>query len=433
MSQETNGDLPVEPTAVDATSPASPAVNASAVAPTAQNSAGLLGQTPHRLGGSKLRINWNELAVTAASFVLAFIVGAILMVVSDTAILDKFRYFFNRPGDALGASWDKISTAYGALISGAVGSWQAITQTTAQAAPLICAGLGIGLTFRAGLFNIGGQGQAIMGAMVGAWVGFNFHSLPLFIHLPFAVLSGMLAGAVWASVVGLLKAKAGAHEVIVSIMMNYIGAGLLAFALTSTAFQRPGRSDPISPAVDWSATFPRLAGSQLHAGFLLALVAAFVVWWIIERTKLGFQLRAVGANPDASGTAGMSIAVVTVITMALSGALTGLAGVQTALAPMSGSTPTPLSAGLVGTIGFDAITVALLGRSKPLGIVFAGLLFGALHSGGLHMETAGTPVDLTTVLQALVVLFIGAPMLVRSILPFLKRRKRQVVKSEAVA
>ena len=156
---------------------------------------------------------------------------------------------------------------------------------------------------------------------------------------------------------------------------------------------------------------------------MLALVAAFVVWVIIERTPLGFHIRAVGSNPSASATAGMSVANTTMVTMALSGALAGLAGVQVALGPMSGATPTPLTAGLVGSIGFDAITVALLGRSRPLGTVFAGLLFGALHAGGLVMQGTGTPKELTTVLQALVVMFVATPMLVRTLLPFLKARR----------
>ncbi|MGA4509029.1 ABC transporter permease [Propionibacteriaceae bacterium G1746] len=376
----------------------------------------------------KRRIPWSDVWVTLAAFVLAFIVGAILMVVSDPDILDKYKYFFARPGDALGASWDKVWGAYSELVKGAFGGIGAISSTTAQAAPLICAGLGIGLAFRAGLFNIGGQGQAVLGAIASAWVGFTVKGLPLPLHLPLAILAGLAAGALWGGFVGLLKARTGAHEVIVTIMMNYIATGTLAWLLTTTAFQRPGRADPIAPVVEWSATFPRLEGTQFHLGFVLALVAAFVVWWIMERTKLGFEIRAVGANPNASATAGMSVANITFITMALSGALAGLAGVQAALGPISAATPTPLTAGLVGSIGFDAITVALLGRSRPLGIVLAGLLFGAMKAGGLRMQSiAQTPLDLTYVLQALIVLFVAAPLLVRTLLPFLKQRTKKTV------
>jgi general nucleoside transport system permease protein len=370
---------------------------------------------------------WSDVVTTLAAFVLAFLVGALLMIVSDTEVRSKFAYFFARPSDALSASWEKVSTAYGALVTGALGGYGPISETTAQAAPLICAGLGVGLAFRAGLFNIGAQGQAIMGAIFAAYAGFSWH-LPPVIHLAVAILAGLIAGGVWGGIVGWLKARSGAHEVIVTIMMNYIAAGLLAYALTTPAFQRPGRIDPISPIVDWNATFPRLQGGQLHLGFVLALLAAAFVWWVLDRSTTGFAIRAVGANPHAAATAGMSVAQTTVITMVLAGALAGLAGVQAALGPTASGLPVPLSAGIVGSIGFDAITVALLGRSRPLGIVLAGLLFGALHAGGLAMQSiAQTPLTLTTVLQALIVLFVAAPALIHRILPFVKTRKARAL------
>jgi len=384
---------------------------------------------PTRPTGGRPRRNlpWFDVLTTAAAFVLAFLVGAVLMVVSDTEVRSKFSYFFARPSDALVASWDKVGGAYAALIRGAVGGYGPLTETAAQAAPLICAGLGVGLAFRAGLFNIGGQGQAICGATLAAYVGFSWH-LPPGLHLLVAIAAGILGGAVWGGIVGWLKARAGAHEVIVTIMLNYIAAGLLAYLLTTGAFQRPGRTDPISPVVDWNATMPRLEGGQLHLGFGIALVAAVVVWWVLDRSTIGFAIRAVGANPHAAATAGMSVARTTIITMSLAGALAGLAGVQAALGPTAAGTPVPLSQGIVGSIGFDAITVALLGRSKPLGTVLAGLLFGALHAGGLAMQSvAQTPLTLTTVLQALIVLFVAAPALVTTIVPFVKARKAQPV------
>jgi len=376
--------------------------------------------TRSRTKQPRRQIPWTDVITTVAAIVLAFIVGAILMIVSDTEVRSTYAYFFARPSDALTASWDKVSSAYGALISGSLGSWQAITETTAQSAPLICAGLGVGLAFRAGLFNIGAQGQAIWGAILAAYVGFTLH-LPPVLHLVTAILAGLVGGGIWGGIVGWLKARTGAHEVIVTIMMNYIAAGLLAYFLTTAAFQRPGRTDPISPIIDWNATFPRLAGSQLHLGFVVALVAAAVVWWILDRSTIGFAIKAVGANPHAAATAGMSVGTTTIITMTLAGALAGLAGVQAALGPSASGVPVPLSAGLVGSIGFDAITVALLGRSKPLGTVLAGLLFGALHAGGLAMQSvAQTPLTLTTVLQALIVLFVAAPARINRILPFVK-------------
>ncbi|MVA76411.1 ABC transporter permease [Auraticoccus sp. F435] len=368
-------------------------------------------------------VPWRDVLITLLAFVLAFVVGAVLMVVSDAEVSSQFAYLFTAPSLALGASWDKVSSAYAALFAGSLGGIGPITETTAQAAPLICAGLGVGLAFRAGLFNIGAQGQAVVGAMVAAWIGFSWH-LPPGLHLLVALAGGVLAGALWAGIAGVLKARAGAHEVIVTIMLNYVATGLLAFALTTTAFQRPGRTDPISPVVDWNATMPRLEGTRLHLGFLIALLAAAAVWFLMERTTSGFRVKAVGLNPDASRTAGMSVPSTTVLAMLLAGGLAGLAGVQAALGPTVAGTPTPLSAGLVGSIGFDAITVALLGRSRPVGTVLAGLLFGALHAGGLAMQSqAGTSAELTTVLQALIVLFVAAPALVTTVVPFLRARR----------
>ncbi len=365
---------------------------------------------------------WREWAITVAAVVLALIVGAILMVVADPQVSGNFAYLFTAPGLALGGAWAKVSGAYTALALGAVGSPQAIALATSKAAPLICAGLGVGLSFRAGLFNIGAQGQAIWGSILAAWVGFSLE-LPYGLHLVVAIVAGVLGGAVWGGIVGWLKAKTGAHEVIVTIMMNYIAAGMLAWLLTLPSFLQPGRVDPISPPIHPTAALPGFFG-QLHLGFVLALGAAAVVWWLLERSTTGFAIRAVGLNPNAAATAGMSVASTTAITLTLAGALAGLAGVQYALGPSANGSAVPLTLGLVGTVGFDAITVALLGRSRPLGIVFAGLLFGGLDAGGLAMQSmVQTPLTLTMVLQAVVVLFVAAPSLVTTLVPFLKQRR----------
>ena len=368
---------------------------------------------------------WRDWSVTLAAIVLALLVGAILMIAADVEVSGNLAYLFTAPQLALGGAWAKVSSAYSALLVGAVGSPNALAQTTAQAAPLICAGLGVGLAFRAGLFNIGAQGQAIWGAIVAAYIGFAVQ-LPFGLHLVVAILGGLIAGSIWGGIVGWLKAQTGAHEVIVTIMMNYLAAGLLAWLLTTGPFMRPGRSDPISPEVHSTAIMPAFYG-QFHLGFLLALAAAAAVWWLLDRSTTGFAIRAVGANPHAAATAGMSVARTTVITMVLSGALAGLAGVQAALGPSANGVPVPLTVGLVGTIGFDAITVALLGRSKPVGIVLAGLLFGGLNAGGLAMQSiAQTPLTLTTVLQALIVLFVAAPKLVTTLVPLLKEPRKPV-------
>ncbi len=358
-------------------------------------------------------------AITAGSIVLALLVGAVLMVVSDPDVIGLYAYLFTAPALPLGATWAKVAGAYSALLVGAVGSPTALAATAWHAAPLICAGLGVGLGFRAGLFNIGAQGQAIWGAIAAAYVGFAFH-LPPVIHLVVAVGFGLLSGAIWGGIVGFRKAQTGAHEVSVTIMLNYVALLSLTWLRSTPAFLRPGRIDPIAPVIDPTAAFP-IIFKQLNVGFLVALLAAAAVWWLLDRSTLGFQIRAVGSNPAAAGTAGMNVANVTMVTMALSGMLCGLAGVQYALGPGPDLVATPLSIGLVGTVGFDAITVALLGRSKPLGIVLAGLLFGGLHSGGGVMQSvADTPLTLSIVLQALIVLFVAAPALVGALLPKVK-------------
>lgn len=372
------------------------------------------------------RPEWvTTLIITVASLILAFLVSAVVMVVSDAEVAATWTYFFAQPGDALSASWDKISSTLYAMYVGSMGSWVAITNTTAEAAPLICAGLGVAVAFRAGLFNIGAQGQAMVGALSGAFVGFTVTGLPLAIHLPLVILVGLLAGAVWGAIVGVLKARTGAHEVIVTIMMNYIAANLLAFFMLQKAFQAPGRADPISPVLEWSATMPRIADTRLHLGFLLALLAAVLVWWLLDRTKFGIHLKAVGLNPHAAATAGASVSTVTILTMGLAGGLAGLAGVQVVTAPeLLTGFPPQMTGTIIGTLGFDAITVALLGRSRPLGVVLAGLLFGALKASRRTMVTmADTPDKLTDLIQALIVLFVAAPAFVAWLLPFLRERK----------
>jgi len=372
------------------------------------------------------RPEWvTTLIITVASLILAFLVSAVVMVVSDAEVAATWTYFFAQPGDALSASWDKISSTLYAMYVGSLGSWVAITNTTAEAAPLICAGLGVAVAFRAGLFNIGAQGQAMVGALSGAFVGFTVTGLPLAIHLPLVILVGLLAGAVWGAIVGVLKARTGAHEVIVTIMMNYIAANLLAFFMLQKAFQAPGRADPISPVLEWSATMPRIADTRLHLGFLLALLAAVLVWWLLDRTKFGIHLKAVGLNPHAAATAGASVSTVTILTMGLAGGLAGLAGVQVVTAPeLLTGFPPQMTGTIIGTLGFDAITVALLGRSRPLGVVLAGLLFGALKASRRTMVTmADTPDKLTDLIQALIVLFVAAPAFVAWLLPFLRERK----------
>jgi general nucleoside transport system permease protein len=367
--------------------------------------------------------------VTLLAFVVAIVVGGILIALSDADVRGAMGYFFAAPADFFSFSWYAIRDAYSALFQGAIvnfGSISAaangtgttsavfrpISETIVTATPLICAGLSVSLAFRSGLFNIGGEGQVVAGAIASAYVGFAWH-LPVFLHLVVAIAAGIAGGAAWGLIPGFLKARTGAHEVITTIMLNYVAGYLLLYLLSTHAIQRPNRSDAISREVDGSARLPHLAGAQLrvHFGIFLALAAAAAVAWLLSRSTLGFRLRAVGSNPDAARTAGMNVERTYMLAMVLAGALAGLAGVNQSL-----GTSYTLTPGISANIGFDAITVALLGRASPWGTVLAGLLFGALRAGGVQMQAqTGTPIDVVTVIQALVVIFIAAPPLIRAI------------------
>jgi general nucleoside transport system permease protein len=312
-----------------------------------------------------------------------------------------------------------IGRSYVALLTGSLGSVNAVSETLTAAAPLILSGLGVALGFRAGMFNIGAEGQVLIGGMAAVIVGFAFGGLPAWIHLPLALIAGIVAGGFYASIAGWLRAATGAHEVISTIMLNMIAFRLVDYLLRSPAIQRPGRADPISRSVLESAELPRLLGFldpnlRLHAGILLALVAVFATQWLLFRAKLGFEFRASGENPDAARYAGIRSGLIIVLVMALAGALSGLAGANQVLGVLGRASP-----GFSSGIGFDAIAVALLGRSHPYGVLLAGLLFGALEAGGRQMQvSAGVSIDLIGIIQALIIVFIAAPLLVRAAFPW---------------
>jgi simple sugar transport system permease protein len=348
------------------------------------------------------------LKVTIASIVLALAIGAVLIIVSTPSVVSAMGYFTSYPGDTFSRAGDAVGSSYWAMLDGSLGSWDAVTNTLTQAAPLICAGLGVTLAFRAGLFNIGGQGQLLLGAAFAGFVGFHF-DLPPGIHLIAALLAGLVGGAIWGGIAGYLKAQTGAHEVITTIMLNYTGMLFLSWLLSLKAFEQTNVANRISPLVDDDAAFPHIFG--VHVGVLLAGVAAIAVWWVLNRTTIGFSMRAVGTNADGARTAGMNVKTNYTMAMVFAGLLAGLAGVQQVLGDH-----VQLSTSFGGTVGFDAITVSLLGRATPLGTVLAGLLFGALSAGGTQMQAdAGTSVALTQILSALIVLFVAAPMLVKAI------------------
>lgn len=367
------------------------------------------------------RIAGGGIGLSIGAALAAFFVGGILIAFTDPETQAASKYFFARPMDTISAAWSATFDAYLALLQGAVYNpngrnfaqqIRPITETLTVATPLIFAGLAVALSFRAGLFNIGAQGQVILGAIVSGWVALNA-GLPLAAMIPLILISGLLGGAIWGGIIGVLKAKTGAHEVILSIMMNYIAANLLVYLLKTPVLQAEGSSNPISESLDKNAIFPLLIGQpfRLHLGFLVALAAVAFVAWLLNRSTIGFRLRAVGANPNAARTAGISVASGYIIVMAISGALAGLAG-----ATQVAGTEKVITPGIAASLGFDAITVALLGRSKPLGTFFAALLFGAFRAGGVSMQVnTGTAIDIVLVLQALIVLFIAAPPLVRAL------------------
>ena len=365
--------------------------------------------------------------LTILAIATAVVLGGLLIAFSDTTVLSAWSRFFSNPGNAIALTWDSASAAYAAMFEGAIfnphtvsasfhgGSVGAIfyplSQTASDATPLILTGLAVAVAFRAGLFNIGAAGQWVGGAIVATYLGFGV-SLPPVVHVLVCLIGGFVGGAVIGWVVGELKARTGAHEVIVTIMLNYIMYNLLAFLLgTPTALQEPGQANLISPNLAANARLPHVGGPppQVDAGFLVGLAAAAAVWWLLARSTVGFQFRTVGANPRAARTAGMNVERSWVLVMLLAGGLAGLAGAVVIQGPLQN-----LTFNSYGTYGFDGITVALLGRARPFGVVLAALLFGALHAGGTTMEAATqVPSAIVQVLQGLIVLFVAAPPLIR--------------------
>jgi ABC-type uncharacterized transport system permease subunit len=368
----------------------------------------------------------NTAAIVVLAFFSSLVVGAVLIVAADAPTRTAMGYFFQSPGDTFSRGWRAIAAAYVALFQGSVfnsnslysnsgiGVFYPICQTLSYATPLIFGGLAVAVAFRAGLFNIGAQGQIIAGAICSGYVGFHW-SLPPVIHLVVALAAGVIGGMVWGGLAGVLKARAGAHEVISTIMLNYIAVYLIGYLLTVKGFKRPNSIQPQSSPIHGTARLPYLFGAkqQVNLALVLALLAAFGCWWLLTRSTLGFRLRAVGANAFAARTAGISVARSYVTVMVISGALAGLAGCTQILGANAGS---GLNGQIDGGFGFDAITVALLGFASPGGVVAAGLLFGAFHAGGVQLlATTSTPQDVSNIMQYVIVLFIAAPGLIRLI------------------
>ncbi len=378
---------------------------------------------------------------TVLAILLALVVGGILIASTNEDVQKASGYFFARPGDTLAAAWNAVYNGYEALFRGAIfnargadfaAQIRPLTNTLGFAAPLIAAGLGVALAFRVGLFNIGARGQMLFGVGIAGLLTFGL-DLPMWLHIPVTLVAGIAGGALWGAIAGLIKARTGAHEVILTIMLNYVAYYLLLWMIrTPGLLQKPGTNQALGSATPETAQFPELLGPKfplLDLGFVIVIVATLFVWWLIERSSLGLRMRAVGENPHAARAAGISVPRVYVYAMLFAGGLAGLAGMN----QLQGAVTTGITETIDAGIGFDAITVALLGRSRAWGTFAAGILFGALKAGSFSMQAQDIPVDIVLVVQSLVVLFIAAPPLLRAVFFLPKSEAEKAAKARAKA
>ncbi len=396
----------------------------------------------HSSRSSKFQI----LLVPALSVFTGLVIGAFFIILTDLPVLALWKNFFSDPGTALKASWDIVIKAYGALFAGSLGSpakfiegikslsetgdpalfYKSIypfTESLVTASPYILTGLAVAVGFRGGLFNIGAEGQFFIGALGSAFVGYSLVGLPAYIHLPLSILGGAVAGGLWAFLPGLLKAKTGAHEVVITIMMNWIAFRLSDWLLNGP-MQAPGYR-PVTPMIEETAWLPRFFPDPLrfNLGFFLTLAVAAFIFWLLFKTKVGYEIRAVGSNPNAAKYAGMNVANNFILIMVLSGALAGIGGAVQVL-----GTDHWIGQGYSAGYGFDAIALALIGNSHPLGVVLAGILFGILRGGATSMQSlAGIPIDIISVIQGLIIIFIAAPVIIRAIYRIKIIAKEEVV------
>jgi ABC-type uncharacterized transport system permease subunit len=377
---------------------------------------------------------FSALVVPVLAVFTAFVIGGVIIAVSSPEVMAAWSNVFQEPVEALRITWQTVWGAFLALFEGAFGNPREIVEgfriwiSTGDPQPLyaalrpfseslvittpyIFAGLAVALGFRGGLFNIGAEGQLFVGGLASAFVGYSLSGLPMIIHLPLAILAGLVAGGIWGAIPGYLKARTGAHEVINTIMMNWIAFRLTDYLLTGPMARPDGL--PITPQIKPSAYIPTLLPPpvRLHWGFFIALGAAALVYWFLWKTPRGMEIRMTGANPNASRYAGIRIALIIVLTMTLSGALAGMAGTVQVLA-VDHQMVRAFSTGY----GFDSIALALLGNSHPLGVVLASLLFGFMRGGASRMQSvASIPVELIRIIQALVIIFVAAPEIIRSL------------------
>ncbi len=337
------------------------------------------------------------LSLSVGSLLLAIFVSAIIMA------LCKFNPF----------------VAFSAIFKGAFGSGRAISTTLVYATPLMFTGLAFTIAKKASLINIGVEGQMYMGAIAAAWVGAMDLGLPLFIHLPLSILAGAVAGAALAGFVGFLKVRFGSNEVIATIVLNTIAINFTGY-LGNYPLKADGptaQTDRILPTAELARLFP---GYQLTAAFFLGILVCIIIYLVMERSVLGYEIRSVGYNRLAAETAGISIGKIVIISMLLSGAVGGLAGSMHVL-----GVDKRFIVGFSPGYGFNGISVAALAADNPLGVILASIIFGALNAGSMVLNrTTRIPTDFINVIQAFVIIFVSAPLLVKDLIPF--RRKRHV-------
>jgi general nucleoside transport system permease protein len=337
---------------------------------------------------------WRVVAIQLVAVLLAVLIGAIILLISGANPIH----------------------AYAALLRGSFGSSTAFGRTLEKATPLILNGLAVAFAFKAGMFNIGAQGQLLFGAITAAFLGFSIHGLPPYIHMPLALLGGALAGGLYGLIPGVLKAYRGAHEVITTIMLNYIAINITDY-LSDGPWKdtSPGNIVARTPVIDPSASIGKLG--HIPIGFVLAIVIAFIVWWLLWKTTVGFEIRMVGLNPSAARYAGIKVARTLILTMFISAILAGAGGAVETLGVVGRYQP-----GFNTGLGFDGITIAMLGKTHPFGVIPAAILVGAMKAGASEMQfSSGVPKEITDVIQALILFFVAADVIVRTLL-----RMRQV-------
>lgn len=347
-----------------------------------------------RLSLQSLRLQ--ALAIPLLSILIALVVGGVMIAVQNINPL----------------------LAYQVLFTKAFGSIDGIATTLAKATPLVLSGLAVAICLRAGLFNIGAQGQLISGALASAWAGYSFVGLPAFVHIPLALLFGAAFGALVAVIAGALKAYRGVHEVITTIMLNSIVIAAADY-LASTPFKEPNQPLTRTPAIQDSARIPDLFG--LPFGFFIAVALSIALWWLMRNTTSGFRIETIGRNRNAGWYAGISVKRVIISSMLIGGGIAGIAGAVETLS-ITGRFEPAFNAGL----GFDGITVALLGRANPLGVIPAAILIGGMRGAASTMQfRAGVAPEIVDLLLALILFFVTAPLLMR----LLKRKQEGIALS----